>query len=179
MTRPVPLSRRHFVKQAAAGGTALTPGNATRAFLEYAPMRFHSDEESERVFRHVPYERDLDIFVIDMRSSRAENSANGNGPCSVVNSRSRSKTFRALSFSTKLSPQKVVEQSPIGNCGKPSAHPLFCGPDVCFSDMVPLWARDFCVTNGVTSRDLVDDDNENMARDKPRGYRLDSPHERG
>ena len=80
MTRPVPLSRRHFVKQAAAGGAALTPGNATRAFLEYAPMRFHSDEESERVFRHVPYERDLDIFVIDMRSSRAENSANGNGP---------------------------------------------------------------------------------------------------
>jgi alkaline phosphatase D len=51
-------------------------GNATRAFLEYAPLRFHSDEESERVYRHIPYGRDLDVFVIDMRSYRAANGCN-------------------------------------------------------------------------------------------------------
>jgi alkaline phosphatase D len=51
-------------------------GNATRAFLEYAPLRWHSDQESERVYRHVPYGRDLDVFVIDMRSYRAGNGCN-------------------------------------------------------------------------------------------------------
>jgi phosphodiesterase/alkaline phosphatase D-like protein len=49
---------------------------ATRAFLEYAPMRWHSQEESERVYRHIPYGRDLDLFVIDMRSYRAANGCN-------------------------------------------------------------------------------------------------------
>ena len=62
-------------------------GNATRAFLEYAPLRWHSDEESERVYRHVPYGRDLDIFVIDMRSYRA-----GNG-CNVETTPSDATTF--------------------------------------------------------------------------------------
>jgi alkaline phosphatase D len=51
-------------------------GNATRAFLEHAPLRWHSDQESERVYRHVPYGRDLDVFVIDMRSYRAGNGCN-------------------------------------------------------------------------------------------------------
>jgi len=51
-------------------------GNATRAFLDYAPMRLHSQVESERVYRHVPYGRDLDVFVLDMRSYRGPNSFN-------------------------------------------------------------------------------------------------------
>jgi alkaline phosphatase D len=50
--------------------------NATRSFLEYAPMRWSSQEESERVYRHIPYGRDLDVFVIDMRSYRAGNGCN-------------------------------------------------------------------------------------------------------
>jgi len=50
--------------------------NGTRAFLEYAPMRWSSQEESERVYRHIPYGRDLDVFVIDMRSYRAGNGCN-------------------------------------------------------------------------------------------------------
>jgi alkaline phosphatase D len=51
-------------------------GRATRAFLEYAPMRWFSQKESERVYRHVPYGADLDVFVIDMRSYRGPNTFN-------------------------------------------------------------------------------------------------------
>lgn len=49
---------------------------ATRAFLEYAPMRWHSQVESERIYRHIPYGRDLDVFVVDMRSYRGPNTYN-------------------------------------------------------------------------------------------------------
>ena len=48
----------------------------SRAFLEYAPMRYFSVEESERVYRHIPYGKLLDVFVVDMRSYRAGNSFN-------------------------------------------------------------------------------------------------------
>ncbi len=51
-------------------------GNATRAFLDYAPLRWHSQVESERVYRHIPYGRDLDVFMLDMRSYRGPNSFN-------------------------------------------------------------------------------------------------------
>ena len=54
----------------------LLVARGSRAFLEYAPMRYFSVEESERVYRHVPYGRLLDLFVIDMRSYRAGNSFN-------------------------------------------------------------------------------------------------------
>ncbi|MEP7242933.1 MAG: alkaline phosphatase D family protein [Gammaproteobacteria bacterium] len=50
--------------------------NATNAFLEYSPMRWHSQVESERVYRHIPYGRDLDVFMLDMRSYRGPNSFN-------------------------------------------------------------------------------------------------------
>jgi len=49
---------------------------AGRAFLEHAPMRWFSQEESERVYRHIPYGPDLDVFVVDMRSYRGPNSFN-------------------------------------------------------------------------------------------------------
>lgn len=48
----------------------------SRAFLEYAPMRYTGIEESERVYRYIPYGHLLDVFVIDMRSYRAGNSYN-------------------------------------------------------------------------------------------------------
>src|SRR6185436_4469207 len=49
---------------------------ALRAFLEHAPMRWHNQKESERVYRHLPYGPDLDVFVLDMRSYRGPNSFN-------------------------------------------------------------------------------------------------------
>jgi alkaline phosphatase D len=50
-------------------------GRASRAFLDYAPLR-QSQDESERVYRHIPYGPLLDVFVIDMRSYRGPNSFN-------------------------------------------------------------------------------------------------------
>jgi alkaline phosphatase D len=55
---------------------ALLTARATRAFLEYAPMRFHGADESERVYRKISYGPLLDVFVIDMRSYRGPNSHN-------------------------------------------------------------------------------------------------------
>jgi alkaline phosphatase D len=54
----------------------LLAARAGRAFLEYSPMRWQSQEESERVYRHIPYGRDLDVFVLDMRSYRGPNTFN-------------------------------------------------------------------------------------------------------
>jgi alkaline phosphatase D len=50
--------------------------HGARAFLEYAPMRYAGVEESERVYRSIPYGQLLDVFVLDMRSYRAGNSYN-------------------------------------------------------------------------------------------------------
>jgi alkaline phosphatase D len=51
-------------------------GRATRAFLDYAPLRWHGLDESERLYRKIAYGKELDLFVIDMRSYRAANSHN-------------------------------------------------------------------------------------------------------
>jgi alkaline phosphatase D len=49
---------------------------AKRAFLEYSPQRWHAGDESERIYRHIPYGKELDVFVLDMRSYRAANGPN-------------------------------------------------------------------------------------------------------
>jgi len=54
----------------------LLVARATRAFLEYAPMRYHGIEESERVYRRIPYGPLLEVFVLDMRSYRGANGPN-------------------------------------------------------------------------------------------------------
>lgn len=54
----------------------LLVARGTRAFLEYSPMRNAGAEESERVYRHIPYGPHLDVFVLDMRSYRGPNSYN-------------------------------------------------------------------------------------------------------
>jgi alkaline phosphatase D len=48
----------------------------SRAFLEYAPLRYTGVEERERIYRAIPYGQLLDVFVLDMRSYRAGNSSN-------------------------------------------------------------------------------------------------------
>ncbi|HYI97010.1 MAG TPA: alkaline phosphatase D family protein [Bryobacteraceae bacterium] len=53
----------------------LLAARATRAFLEYAPMRY-SAEETERIYRYIPYGPLLDVFVIDMRTYRGPNTYN-------------------------------------------------------------------------------------------------------
>lgn len=54
---------------------ALLAARGQRAFMEYAPMRYHGTEQ-ERIYRHIPYGPLLDVFVIDMRSYRGPNSYN-------------------------------------------------------------------------------------------------------
>jgi len=49
---------------------------ASRAFHEYAPLRPHDAEESDRVYRKISYGNLLDVFVLDMRSYRGPNTAN-------------------------------------------------------------------------------------------------------
>jgi alkaline phosphatase D len=50
--------------------------NARQAFREYSPMPERRGDEFGRVYRHVPYGDDLDVFVLDMRSYRAGNGCN-------------------------------------------------------------------------------------------------------
>ena len=54
---------------------ALLAARSKKAFMEYMPMRLSSDEK-ERIYRKIPYGPSLDVFVIDMRSYRGDNSAN-------------------------------------------------------------------------------------------------------
>jgi alkaline phosphatase D len=55
---------------------ALLTARGTRAFLENAPMRWHAQDEEERVYRRIAYGPLLDVFVIDMRSYRGPNAHN-------------------------------------------------------------------------------------------------------
>jgi alkaline phosphatase D len=54
----------------------LLVARATKAFMEYAPLRRTADVESERVYRYLPQGPLLDVFVVDMRSYRGPNSHN-------------------------------------------------------------------------------------------------------
>jgi alkaline phosphatase D len=54
----------------------LLAARGQRAFLEYAPLRYNAADESERVYRHIPYGPLLDVFVLDMRGYRGPNSFN-------------------------------------------------------------------------------------------------------
>jgi alkaline phosphatase D len=54
----------------------LLAARGTRAFQEYAPLRHHDESESERVYRHVPYGCQLDVYLLDMRSYRGPNTTN-------------------------------------------------------------------------------------------------------
>ena len=50
--------------------------HATKAFHEYAPLRPTGVEEPERIYRKLSFGKNLDVFVLDMRSYRGPNTAN-------------------------------------------------------------------------------------------------------
>ncbi len=54
----------------------LLVAHATQAFHEYAPLRPHGADESERIYRKIAYGDLLDVFVLDMRSYRGPNTDN-------------------------------------------------------------------------------------------------------
>lgn len=49
----------------------LLTARARKAFMEYAPMRWHTQTEEQRIYRKISQGPLLDIFVIDMRTYRA------------------------------------------------------------------------------------------------------------
>lgn len=57
-------------------GVALLAARGSRAFLENAPMRWHGQDEEDRIFRKIGYGPLLDVFVIDMRNYRGPNTHN-------------------------------------------------------------------------------------------------------
>jgi alkaline phosphatase D len=65
---------------------ALLAARAKRAFFEHFPIRFEPDE-SERVYRSIPYGPLLEVFALDMRTYRGANSPNRQptlGPDSAI-----------------------------------------------------------------------------------------------
>jgi alkaline phosphatase D len=54
----------------------LLTARASKAFLEYAPLRPHTSDESARVYRKLSHGPLLEVFMIDMRSYRGPNSSN-------------------------------------------------------------------------------------------------------
>jgi alkaline phosphatase D len=65
---------------------ALLAARARRAFLEHQPLRFASSDP-ERIYRSIPYGPLLELFVIDMRSTRGPNTADDQpaaGPDTVL-----------------------------------------------------------------------------------------------
>jgi alkaline phosphatase D len=55
---------------------SLLTARARKAFLEYAPMRWNTQTEEQRIYRKLSQGPLLDVFVIDMRSYRGGNSFN-------------------------------------------------------------------------------------------------------
>ena len=55
---------------------ALLTARASKAFLEYAPLRPHTADESARVYRKLSHGPSLEVFMIDMRSYRGPNTSN-------------------------------------------------------------------------------------------------------
>jgi hypothetical protein len=90
---------------------------ATRAFLEYSPMRWHNQAESERVYRHIPYNRDLDVLVLDERSYRGPNTFNRKNSVATRRHSSGARSSRVLK--TKLQDSRatwkiIASDMPIG-----------------------------------------------------------------
>ena len=54
----------------------LLTARASKAFLEYAPLRPHTADESARVYRKLSYGPSLEVFMVDMRSYRGPNTSN-------------------------------------------------------------------------------------------------------
>ncbi|HEX6737012.1 MAG TPA: alkaline phosphatase D family protein [Vicinamibacteria bacterium] len=90
---------------------------ATRAFLEHAPMRWHNQAESERVYRHLPYGPHLDVFVLDMRSYRGPNTFNRQetpGPETVFLGRAQMEWLKRRLESSRATWKVIAADMPLG-----------------------------------------------------------------
>jgi alkaline phosphatase D len=90
---------------------------AGRAFLEYAPLRWRPQDESERVYRLIPYGGDLDVFVLDMRSYRGPNSFNRQetpGPETAFLGRTQLDWLKANLKASRATWKAIAADMPIG-----------------------------------------------------------------
>jgi alkaline phosphatase D len=90
---------------------------ATRAFLEHAPMRWHTQDETERIYRHVPYGPDLDVFVVDMRSYRGPNTFNRQeapGPDTAFLGRVQIEWLKRRLLASRATWKVIAADMPIG-----------------------------------------------------------------
>jgi len=92
-------------------------GRSKRAFLEYSPMRWFTQQESERVYRQIPYGKLLDVFVLDMRSYRTANSFNRQptpGPDTVYMGRAQVEWLKAALAASRATWKVIAADMPLG-----------------------------------------------------------------
>ncbi|NOG69886.1 alkaline phosphatase [Roseicella sp. DB1501] len=90
---------------------------ATRAFLDYAPMRPHGAEEPERVYRKIGYGPHLDVFALDMRSYRGPNGPNREeqaGPETAFLGREQIRWLLAGLLESRATWKVIAADMPIG-----------------------------------------------------------------
>jgi alkaline phosphatase D len=95
----------------------LLVARATRAFLEYAPMRWYGQEEQDRIYRKIAYGRSLDVFMIDMRSCRGPNTFNRQimpGPETVYLSRPQLEWLKQGLRTSRATWKVISSDMPLG-----------------------------------------------------------------
>jgi alkaline phosphatase D len=104
---------------------SLLAARAKRAFLEHAPIRFHPDE-SERVYRALPYGPSLELFALDMRSYRGTNGANRQsslGQESALLGETQLQWLKTRLASSKATWKVVASDMPLGVIVPSSSQP--------------------------------------------------------
>jgi alkaline phosphatase D len=91
----------------------LLAARAQRAFLEYAPMRFSSDEPA-RVYRRIAYGPNLDVFVIDLRTYRGPNTFNRETEAAIFLGRPQLEWLMEGLRSSKATWKAIACDMPIG-----------------------------------------------------------------
>ncbi len=92
-------------------------GYGTQAFLDYAPLRPFDLRELERVYRHVPFGRHLDVFVIDKRSYRGPNTFNRQpepGPDTALLGREQIEWLKRNLKASRSTWKVIASDMPIG-----------------------------------------------------------------
>ncbi len=95
---------------------ALLAARANQAFHEYNPTRQHATDR-ERVYRALPYGPMLDIFFLDMRSYRADNSPNrqaARGPETEFLGRDQIRWLKQSLLNSRATWKVIASDMPIG-----------------------------------------------------------------
>jgi alkaline phosphatase D len=95
---------------------SLLAARARRAFLEHYPIR-RSASDPERIYRSLPFGDSLEVFVLDMRSERAANSANRQaapGPETALLGPAQLEWLKASLAASRATWKVVASDMPIG-----------------------------------------------------------------